>query len=250
MTGSCDDHEPAVAAGALTLIGDLRHEWASLTRLPADLEVITNWIHADPARCSLDYFSITTRTVANEPRPGRFRYHPDPVGTGSAVQSEEACSVCAEPAQFRYNGPIYGNPAEVVCLACVQTGRASVTLGAAPDHPAVFTDITYDGSWTNVSAEAIDEILHRTPGFAGWQQERWLAHCDDGCVFIGVVGIAGLRAAGNDAVQAIVDEATSFGWPPDQIANYLAALDVDGHATAYLFRCRHCAQHRAYSDMS
>ena len=25
--------------------------------------------------------------------------------------------------------------------------------------------------------EKLDELIHRTPGYSGWQQEYWRAHC-------------------------------------------------------------------------
>ncbi len=34
----------------------------------------------------------------------------------------------------------------------------------------------------------LKEFVERTPGYHGWQQEFWLAHCGDFCVFIGYVG--------------------------------------------------------------
>ncbi len=179
-----------------------------------------------------------------------FTYHEDPVSTGSAVPNNDPCSICGERTDYRYRGPIYGNDAEVVCLGCIRSGRAAVALGPTTDYPAQFTDIDHDGSWANVPVETVDEILHRTPGFTGWQQERWLAHCNDACVFLGPAGIEDLRAAGDDAVDAVRQEASGYGWPHNQIANYLTSLAIDGSATAYLFKCRHCGQHLAYSDLS
>jgi uncharacterized protein len=65
----------------------------------------------------------------------------------------------------------------------------------------------------DVPQEVLEELAHRTPGFSGWQQEHWLYHCGDGAAF---VGLADRR---------------------------------DG-ATAFLFRCRHCGRHLAYSDVA
>ncbi|EGM59721.1 hypothetical protein SFJ1713_4195 [Shigella flexneri SFJ17B] len=36
--------------------------------------------------------------------------------------------------------------------------------------------------------EMLKELVERTPGYHGWQQEFWLAHCGDFCAFIGYVG--------------------------------------------------------------
>ena len=35
--------------------------------------------------------------------------------------------------------------------------------------------------------EMLDELVKRTPGYRGWQQEVWLAHCNEPCEFIGYV---------------------------------------------------------------
>ncbi|MET9648266.1 CbrC family protein [Streptomyces syringium] len=37
-------------------------------------------------------------------------------------------------------------------------------------------------------------------------------------------------------------------WSAAQIEQYLSALSKDGQPTAYLFQCRSCGSHLAYSD--
>ena len=37
-------------------------------------------------------------------------------------------------------------------------------------------------------SEKLDELIHRTPGYSGWQQEYWRAHCGDYCAYLGHVG--------------------------------------------------------------
>ncbi|WP_228775445.1 CbrC family protein [Streptomyces sp. NRRL B-1677] len=41
-----------------------------------------------------------------------------------------------------------------------------------------------------------------------------------------------------------------MGWgrPSEQVEHYLGSLAKDDRPTAYLFRCRSCAAHLAYSD--
>ena len=87
----------------------------------------------------------------------------------------------------------------------------------------------------------MDEILHRTPGFAGIQQERWLFHCSDGAEFHGRVSYRDIAAL-PEAIESIVAD----GWRPDA----LQGMSVDGDLTGYLFRCRHCREHLAYADCS
>ena len=44
----------------------------------------------------------------------------------------------------------------------------------------------------------LEELTRRTPGYHGWQQEYWVAHCDDYCAFIGYVGWDDLVKMGID----------------------------------------------------
>jgi uncharacterized protein CbrC (UPF0167 family) len=53
-----------------------------------------------------------------------------------------------------------------------------------------------------------------------------------------------------DALDMIRAEAEEYGWSPAELDRYLASLDTDGEPTAYLFRCRRCGTHLAYSDFS
>ena len=62
----------------------------------------------------------------------------------------------------------------------------------------------YDGSFQDDfsvddgvdDSEKLDELIHRTPGYSGWQQEYWRAHCGDYCAYLGPVGSRELRALG------------------------------------------------------
>ena len=91
------------------------------------------------------------------------------------------------------------------------------------------------------------QIAHRTPGFTAWQEPHWLYHCDDGAEFLGVVGRAELEPY-PEALDMLRHENDRHGWPAEQVDEALAALDKDGEASAYLFRCRRCGTHLAYMD--
>ncbi len=43
--------------------------------------------------------------------------------------------------------------------------------------------------------EMLKELVERTPGYHGWQQELSLAHCGDFCAFIGYVGWNDIKIA-------------------------------------------------------
>lgn len=113
---------------------------------------------------------------------------------------------------------------------------------------AEFTDVGC-GMPDDVPAEVLVEVAKRTPGFAGWQQERWLYHCGDGAAFLGRAGYPELKDL-PDALDDVRQENIEFGWSDAEIGEYQQNLDAEGEATAYLFRCRHCSRHLAYTDMS
>jgi len=132
-----------------------------------------------------------------------FRYHPDPLATGSVVRSEDACTVCGQARGFGYDGPVFSaeHDDEPICPWCIADGSAHERFDAE------FTDYT---ELEEVPREVLDEVTQRTPGFSGWQQEHWLAHCGDACAFVG--------------------------------------RDDEGDTSTYRFRCLHCGRELSYSD--
>jgi uncharacterized protein CbrC (UPF0167 family) len=101
------------------------------------------------------------------------------------------------------------------------------------------------GMWESVPESVAEEISQRTPGFSGWQQERWFTHCGDGAEFLAIAGNPELDQYGARAVEAIREECglEGAGWN-----TYRRSLNRDAGPTAYLFRCRHCGMYGGYSD--
>lgn len=90
----------------------------------------------------------------------QFPYHPDPVATGSVVESLEVCERCGKARGFVYAVPVYAvEDVEFLCPWCIADGSA------ADQFDADFT--TADGAPSDVPAAVLDEIVRRTPGFAG-----------------------------------------------------------------------------------
>lgn len=178
----------------------------------------------------------------SEPLPV-FTYHPDPVVTGSVIPSATACRHCGQARGFIYTGPVYAIEElnDELCPWCIADGSAAATYGAE------FT--TSDGVPDGVPNEVVHQVARQTPGFGGWQQERWLYHCDDAAAFLGRVGYEQLSER-QDALDMLRAEQNGIGWTSEQVETYLQDLHADGWATAYLFRCRHCGEHLAYSDFS
>lgn len=171
-----------------------------------------------------------------------FIYHPEPLRTGSIEKSEKVCEVCNRPRGFTYTAGSYG-VAEIsaLCPWCIADGSAHERFGVE------FTDRELiGGGWEPVAAEVADEVAYRTPGFSGWQQERWFTHCGDAGEFIGPMGKAELEALGQEAIEVIRREC---GYDDSEWNEYYSCLDAEhGPATAYLFRCRHCGKLGGYSD--
>jgi uncharacterized protein CbrC (UPF0167 family) len=111
-----------------------------------------------------------------------FRYHPDPLATGSVIASDAACAACDKARGYVYAGPVYApDEPEALCPWCIADGTAAEVFDAE------FTDVGV-GVPDDVPREVLEELAFRTPGFSGLQQEHWLYHCADAAEFHGVAG--------------------------------------------------------------
>lgn len=165
-----------------------------------------------------------------------FKYHPDPLATGAIKASDEMCVACDRSRGYIYVGPVYAveELVEQLCPWCIADGSAARKFDAS------FTDVGSDAP-PGVAPAVTDEVEHRTPGFAGWQQEHWLYHCGDAAAFLGRVGCEELQQT-PEALNVLLAQ-QEHGEAPD-----VALLDTDGDATAYMFRCLACGTHLAYAD--
>jgi uncharacterized protein CbrC (UPF0167 family) len=172
-----------------------------------------------------------------------FRYHPDPVGTGEVITSDAPCRCCGRQQEFIYTGPVYSAEEAVdeLCLNCIADGSAATLFEAE------FTDLLNVPD--DVPPQVLTEVLTRTPGFTGWQQEHWMFHCSDAAAYLGRVGYQELLAA-PEALEMALREGDEYQWSPEQTQDYVRSLRADGDATGYLFRCLHCGTHLAYTDVS
>jgi uncharacterized protein CbrC (UPF0167 family) len=173
-----------------------------------------------------------------------FQYHPDPIATGSIIESSNECECCGQARGYIYTGPVYAEEEyiDVICPWCIADGSAHQKLGV------VFTDehgIGGYGDWCAVSYEVIDEVASRTPGFMGWQQEQWWTHCDDAGQFLGRAGKKELLEFGTQAIQSVQ---YSTGFADSDWEEFFDALDKDGSPTAYIFRCSKCGAIGGYQD--
>ncbi len=174
----------------------------------------------------------------------RFRYHPDPIATGSVVASDRVCVACGQPRGYVYVGPVYSaeDLDESLCPWCISDGTAHQRLGAEFVDPSAVGGY---GAWEAVPREVVEEVAYRTPSFSGWQQERWFTHCKDAAELLGPCGWDELQKMGPQAIEAVGNECTVAA---ADVMDYLRALSRDAGPTAYLFRCLHCGQIGGYSD--
>jgi uncharacterized protein CbrC (UPF0167 family) len=174
-----------------------------------------------------------------------FKYHPDPLSTGSVVKSRTECVCCGQVRGFIYVGPVYAEEEydENICPWCIADGSAHEKFDAEFADP---DGIGNYGQWGKVAKRVIEEVAYRTPCFLSWQAERWWTHCRDAAQFVGSVGRKELMALGPQAVAAIRESAglpEGPGWN-----SLLAALRKNGSPRAYLFRCVKCGQFGGYHD--
>ncbi|HEX3799649.1 MAG TPA: CbrC family protein [Verrucomicrobiae bacterium] len=173
-----------------------------------------------------------------------FKYHPDPIATGSIRHSEAECKCCHQQRGYIYVGPIFSIEEldERICPWCIADGSAHVKFDVE------FTDANGVGgnSKLPVPESVIEEVAFRTPGFSGWQQEHWLACCGDAAAFVGRAGWAEIESWWRDAVASIQKDGGMTDGMEWQI--YLSALNKEGSPTAYIFKCLHCGGHLGYSD--
>ncbi|MBX2998102.1 MAG: CbrC family protein, partial [Caldilineaceae bacterium] len=146
--------------------------------------------------------------------------------------------------RYCYVGPVYAvaDSDRRICPWCIADGSAHKKLGAS------FTDECSIGGgvWDEVSAEVIEEVAYRTPGFCGCQQEQWWTHCRDAAQFLGRAGRSELEKFGLQAIAAIKKDAGLSDGP--EWDRFFAELDKDGSPTAYVFRCIKCGALGGYQD--
>ncbi|SEG93217.1 hypothetical protein SAMN05216223_12756 [Actinacidiphila yanglinensis] len=170
-----------------------------------------------------------------------FRYHPDPVASGSLREAAETCACCERDRGWIYTATFY-TAREVngrFCPWCIADGSAAERFAGE------FAD---SFGLAGVGDDVLHEVTRRTPGFHAWQDPHWLVHCRTAAAFIGEVGYAEL-AARPDALDQLRADMRLDGWRDEaRIVEFLTRLGSS--ASAMLFRCTVCGTHVAYVDAS
>ncbi len=164
----------------------------------------------------------------------QFKYHPHPLKTGAIEKTTEVCEVCGEKVEYIYTGPFYAEEdVEHICPWCIENGKASKKFDGEFQDEESCDEVDKE--------EYIDELIHRTPGYNGWQQEYWLSHCGDFCAFIDYVEWNDIE----EIIDELKEDIEELGYEIDDLKE---GLTEDGHLGGYLFQCLKCGKKRLYID--
>lgn len=170
-----------------------------------------------------------------------FKYHPDPTVTGAfETDTVVTCDCCKQPTDVYYTNPFFAvDDIEALCPWCIADGKAAEK---------------FEGSFQDdISVDAVNdkdklmELIERTPGYNGWQQEYWLAHCNDYCAFKGYVGWQEIEPLLDQFADIESDLASAGGLRLTELPNY---LKDNGSCQGYLFQCICCNKYRLYYDFN
>jgi uncharacterized protein CbrC (UPF0167 family) len=169
-----------------------------------------------------------------------FRYHPDPLKTGSVRESPKECRCCRRRTGYIYLGPVYSRMPlrESLCPWCVASGAAAREFGAAFSDAVPLAE-------AGLEERVIEEVTNRTPGFNSWRQEAWLVHCGDACAFNGDALREALRT--EDAQRQLAGPERV---PQEQWSGFIQAYRPGGNPAVYEFRCLSCGAPRFQVDFT
>lgn len=165
-----------------------------------------------------------------------FTYHPDPITTGSIKAGDAECRCCEQQRGYIYTCHAYceDDLEEALCPWCIADGSAAARFDAmfSDDYPLV---------QAGLSAEVVEEVTRRTPGYSSWQEGEWLSCCGDACEFHGDPSRAHLAALPAPPTEIMEKTRwTSIEWT-NFVGNYLPGQMSLG---IYHFICRHCGKSR------
>ncbi len=194
-----------------------------------------------------------------------FKYHPDPIKTGSVFESDEICNCCQKQTGYIYSGSLYcRNRPDYLCPWCIADGSAAkkydgefisfITSEVEVSIPesVINTFISNliqkikDLFKNNKSDEIYEELLKRTPGFSSFQQEEWQFHCNDACEFHGLATVGDFKKISEQETERLYE------------VTYLDSTELEGlkqgndsieQGHFFKFVCRHCSEIKFMMDL-
>lgn len=172
-----------------------------------------------------------------------FRFHPNPLMSGSVVYSPNACKCCRQARGVIYAGAVYADDdlQDSLCPWCIGDGSAFRKFGA--------TFFDSEGLPDGIPADIAAEITERTPGFCTWQSGQWLECCGEPMAFLEPAGSTEVqtkyRELEGSLMMYIVYELKVSGGAASRLYE---SLRRDTSPTAFVFQCRSCESRKAYID--
>ncbi|MHA1947145.1 MAG: CbrC family protein [Candidatus Hodarchaeales archaeon] len=168
-----------------------------------------------------------------------FKYHPEPLRTRMFKERKGKCPICQKQSEIIYVGPFYSEKeVKNICPWCIKDGNAAKKYnGAFHDSQSVEKDFG--------GAKNLDELIHKTPGYEGWQQEYWLSHCGDFCAFLSYVSWEDITEFKGELKDDLEQLREKMGFTSDEFEK---SLYDEGNSQGYLFQCIKCGKRRLTSD--
>lgn len=181
--------------------------------------------------------ALTLKMSSTSPLPF-FRFHPKPLETKAIIPIEIVCRVCLQHRPHKYQGPFYSDvEVEDLCPWCIADGSA------AAKYRGEFHD--KDSVEGPVGIESIEELIHRTPGYLGLQEDDWPIHCGEICEFLNYAPWTQLNPFLSELMPDLERIAERLDTQPHRLIEELES----GHSLqSYLFRCSLCGSHRLAVD--
>jgi uncharacterized protein CbrC (UPF0167 family) len=121
---------------------------------------------------------------------------------------------------------------------CIKDGSAAKKFNGEFQDPGSCDDVE--------KKEYLEELVTRTPGYSGWQQERWLSHCGDFCALKGYAGWKEVADLKEDLINDLNQIKQDYDLTRKELEKFLINA---GSMQGYLFQCLHCGKHRFTIDV-
>ena len=168
----------------------------------------------------------------------QFKYNPNALKLGIIKKETTRCPVCEQVRDYVYEGPFFSeDDAEGICPWCIKVGSAAEKYSGEFQDSASCDTVDKD--------EYLIELTTRTPGYTGWQQERWLSHCGDFCAFKDYVGWKEIAHLKDELDDDLVGIKSDYGLSQEELEH---SILKNGSMQGYLFQCLHCGKHRLSVD--
>ncbi len=160
-----------------------------------------------------------------------FTYNKDPYRTKVFVHNDDEykCDVCGTVPTFIYAGPAYCNgDIKRICAPCIASGDAAKKLNATFFDPDACDKVS--------NPEKLEELITKNPGYFAIYNEKWLAHCDDYCEFLGCLDFDEMDKLGITEKVSMLLEDNEYGYTLKEIKKGMAK----GIIKLCVFRCLNC----------